>query len=215
MYPFGENRHEDKYTVPSAQGRKLALSEDEKNKILKYATLNIQRRKSVDFWIFSYFCNGMNMTDICHLRFRDISDGFIVFDRMKTRYTRRKKKSIVVISRPEIKAIIERWGNPQVGADEYVFPVLRDGLTDSQVKDRIHDFIAEINTGLKEACREDLKIQEVTTYSARHTYATILKNKGASMSFLKEALGHTDERTTENYLDSFDVETKRKMANLL
>lgn len=215
MYPFGEGQHDDKYTVPAAQGRKLALTEEQKNRLLKYVTLNSRRRKGVDFWIFSYFCNGMNMADICGLRFKDLADDLVVFDRVKTRFTRRNKKSIVVISRPEIKDIIERWGNKPGKPDDYVFPVLREGLTDAQVKDRVHDFIAEVNLGLKEACREDLNLPEITTYSARHTYATILKNKGASTAFLKEALGHTDERTTENYLDSFDVETKRKMANLL
>lgn len=200
--------------IPSAQGRKLALDEPQKNKLLKYATLNIVARKGVDFWIFSYFCNGMNMADVCHLRFRDLPEGFVIFDRVKTRYTQRNKKSIVVISRVEIKAIIDRWGNKPGNPNDFVFPVLRDGLTAQQVQDRIHDFIAEVNSGLAAACA-DLGIPKITTYSARHTYATILKNKGASISFLKEALGHADERTTENYLDSFDIETKRKMANLL
>lgn len=212
-YPFGEAK-EDKYVVPSASGRKLALSEDQKNKLLKFATLDIKARKGVDFWTFSYFCNGMNMTDVCHLKFKDLPDGFVIFDRQKTLFTQRKKKSIVVISRAEIKEIIDRWGNKTGGQNEYVFPVLREGLSPQQVKDRIHDFIAEVNEGLGIACKK-LGLPQITTYSARHTYATIAKNKGASIEFLKEALGHSDVRTTENYLDSFDLETKRKIANLL
>lgn len=210
LYPFGEG----KYVVPAAEGRKLALSEAEKNKLLRYATLNIIARKAVDFWIFSYFCNGMNIADVCNLRLKDLPDGLLIFDRVKTRFTQRKKKSIVVISREEIQKVIERWGNKTTSPSDYVFPVLRDGLTPGQQKSRIHDFISEINAGLAIACA-DLGLPKITTYSARHTYATIAKNKGASVSFLKEALGHSDERTTEHYLDSFDIETKRKIASLL
>lgn len=210
LYPFGEG----KYVIPSAQGRKLALDEAQKNLLLSYKTLNIVARKGVDFWIFSYFCNGMNLADVCYLKFRDLPEGFIVFHRTKTKLTQRAKKPIVVISRAEVKQIIDTWGNKSDDPNEYVFPVLREGLTPQQESDRIHDFIAEINAGLKIAC-EKLKLPKITTYSARHTYATILKNKGASLAFLKESLGHADEKTTESYVDSFDLETKRKYANLL
>lgn len=210
LYPFGE----DKYVVPSSNGRKLALNEEQKNKLLKYPTLNIVARKGVDFWVFSYFCNGMNLADVCYLRFKDLPEGLVVFNRQKTMYTQRKKKPIEVIARPEIKAIIERWGNKSGDMNDYIFPVLRHGLSPSQIKDRIHDFIEEVNKGLAAAC-VDLKIPKITSYSARHTYATILKNKGATIAFLKEALGHADEKTTENYLDSFDMETKRKYSGML
>lgn len=210
IYPFGEG----KYVIPAAKGRKLALSEEQKNQLLNYKTLNIVARKGVDFWMFSYFCNGMNIADVCNLRFKNLPEGLIIFDRTKTKLTQRTKKPIVVISRPEVKQIIDTWGNKSDDPNEHVFPVLREGLTPQQSADRIHDFIAEINEGLKKAC-EDLKLPRITTYSARHTSATIMRNKGASIEFIQEALGHADSKTTQDYLDSFDIETKKKISNLL
>jgi integrase/recombinase XerD len=210
IYPFGE----DKYVIPSSPGRKLALTEDQKNSLLKFATLNITARKGVDFWIFSYFCNGMNMADVCHLRSQDLPDGLVIFNRTKTIFTQRRKKPVVVISRKEIQEIIERWGNKSAAPSSYVFPVLREGLNPAQVKDRIHDFINEVNEGLAIAC-EALKLPKITSYSARHTYATIIRNKGASVEFIQEALGHSDTKTTQSYLDSFDLDTKRKYSNML
>lgn len=210
LYPFGDG----KYVIPTSKGRKLALDEVQKDKLLKYATVNIVARKGVDFWILSYFCNGMNMADVAHLRFKNLPDDLIVFDRVKTANSQRNKTPIVVIMREEVRRVIETWGNKEGGPNDYVFPILRDGLTPQQIKDRIHDFTQEINEGLEIAC-EKLEIPRITTYSARHTFATIAKNKGATTEFIQEALGHSDSKTTKAYLDSFDIETKKRISNLL
>ena len=42
--------------------------------------------------------------------------------------------------------------------------------------------------------------KKVTTYVARHTFSTVLKRSGASTEFIQEALGHSNIKTTENYL---------------
>ncbi len=62
----------------------------------------------------------------------------------------------------------------------------------------------------------DLGIEKkATTYVARHTFSTVLKRSGASTEQIQEALGHTDIKTTESYLDSFDRETKKVLASQL
>ena len=45
---------------------------------------------------------------------------------------------------------------------------------------------------------------KLTTYVARHSYATILKRSGISTSIISEAMGHDSEKTTQIYLDSFE-----------
>lgn len=57
--------------------------------------------------------------------------------------------------------------------------------------------------------------KKITTYMARHTFSTVLKRSGASTEFIQEALGHTDLKTTENYLDSFEKDVKKEYANRL
>ena len=54
-----------------------------------------------------------------------------------------------------------------------------------------------------------------TTYVARHTFSTVLKRSGASTEYIQEALGHSDIKTTENYLDSFEKEVKKEFAQRL
>ena len=85
-----------------------------------------------------------------------------------------------------------------------------------QVKDRITDAIANINYHLR-AIGKNLGIElKVTTYVARHSYATVLKRAGVSTSIISESLGHSSERVTQIYLDSFDNEQMNDaMRNLL
>jgi site-specific recombinase XerD len=46
----------------------------------------------------------------------------------------------------------------------------------------------------------------LTTYVARHSQATIMKKAGIPTSIIKEIMGHSSERVTQIYLDSFDNE---------
>jgi len=53
--------------------------------------------------------------------------------------------------------------------------------------------------------------KKITTYVARHTFSTVLKRSGATTEYIQEALGHTDVKTAENYLDSFEKKVKKEL----
>ena len=56
----------------------------------------------------------------------------------------------------------------------------------------------------------------LTTYVARHSYATVLKRSGVNVALISETMGHADLKTTQIYLDSFDNEQiAGAMENLL
>jgi len=57
--------------------------------------------------------------------------------------------------------------------------------------------------------------KKVTNIVSRHTFSTVLKRSGVSTEFIQESLGHTDKRTTENYLDSFEKEVKKEFSKKL
>lgn len=60
-----------------------------------------------------------------------------------------------------------------------------------------------------------LGIDNITTYTARHSYATISKRKGVSIAYISESMGHCDLKTTEAYLASFEDAEYQKNAHLL
>ena len=51
----------------------------------------------------------------------------------------------------------------------------------------------------------------LTTYVARHSWATIAKNEGIPISLISEGLGHTSEKTTQIYLASFPVDAVNRV----
>ena len=212
IYPFGKG----KYVIPTGKGRKLALAEAQKDKVLTYRTLNPAVQKAVDMWIFSYFCYGMNFADIARLKFGDIKENVIYFDRTKTINTERDRSFIDIPLRDEVWDIVKKWGSwaSSMNPNAYIFLVLRDGLTPKQIHDRVHDFIAETNDNLAVACGE-IELPKMTTYWARHTFATIAYKKGAGLEFLQKALGHSDIKTTQAYINSFDMETRQMVSNWL
>jgi site-specific recombinase XerD len=90
--------------------------------------------------------------------------------------------------------------------NDFIFPILNaeKHLSLSQKDNRIKKMNKMVNKDLKEIA-ELAKIDfNLTTYVARHTYATVLKRSGVSTSIISEALGHDSEKTTQIYLDSFD-----------
>lgn len=211
LYPFGKRR----FVIQSQRKKKPSLDEAQKNALLKFKTKDPGIRKAVDFWIFSYFCNGMNMNDILRLRFCDIGDGKLLFQRRKSIRTSAILEKIAVSMRGEVKKIISMHGQKSLDPKEYVFPVLSKGLTPLQERHRITDFIKEVNENLRPvAVKLKLKFK-LTTYTARHTFSNISLIKGASKEYIQEALGHQSMETTEIYLAGFDWETKKKMSGML
>ncbi|WP_346862104.1 site-specific integrase [uncultured Draconibacterium sp.] len=206
-YPFGAFKN-GLYSPPQPQNIKKALSMSQIKSIVDYKALTDSEERYRDMWVFSYLGNGINMKDICRLQFKHIVGGNIHFHRAKTVNTNRNSKPISIPLIDEIKSIIERWGNGKLSPETYIFPVL-DG-TESAEKERakIQQFTKQVNKYIK---RIALKVgieENVSTYSARHSFATVLKRSGVNIPYISEALGHSNLKTTESYLDSFEDDTR-------
>jgi integrase/recombinase XerD len=114
-----------------------------------------------------------------------------------------------------LRAKIDRWANKDASPGNFIFPVLSHAITPMRQYELIELFIQSINDWMKKI-RLKLGIEiSVTTYVARHTFSTVMKRSGASTEFIQEALGHTNIKTTENYLDSFEKEVKKEFTNRL
>lgn len=213
-YPFGKR----KYRIPSSKNVKKALELEDIEKIYFYKCDPTQpgEQQARDYWFFSYFGNGMNPKDIANLRYKNIDGDYLIFERSKTENSLRSDpKPITVFLNNDMKAIIERWGNKNQSANNYIFPVLEYGITPLRQYELIQNFVGFINDWMKRILKNLGINKKATTYVARHTFSTVLKRSGASTEFIQEALGHTDLKTTESYLDSFGKEVKKEFASRL
>ena len=211
QYPFGLGK--DKYKIQSGTGRKMALTLEQIGQIARYDDGSEATAKYRDYWLFLYLCNGINVADFVKLRYRDIVNGEICFVRQKTERTTKTRKEIRVVVTARMQAIINRWGNP-FRSDNFIFPIL-DGQEDAMRRKMKTLYITRaINKRMKEV-GEQLGIGNISTYTARHSFATVLKRAGTNIAYISESLGHQDLRTTENYLASFEREERIKNAELL
>jgi integrase len=208
-YPFGR----DKYEVKASEGRKMALTLEQIGQIVRYDDGSDATARYRDYWLFLYLCNGINMADFVKLKFANIEDGEIYFVRQKTERTNRMRREIRAIVTPEMQAILDRWGNPP-SPDSYIFPILKGGEDAVTAKKKTQYTTRAINKRMA-AIGEQLGISHISTYTARHSYATVLKRSGANIAYISESLGHNSLQTTETYLASFEKEERQKNAALL
>lgn len=211
IYPFGKK----KYVIPRVRNTKRALTTKEIKEIYEYQTTPYSNEDfSRDFWVFTYLSNGINMKDICKLKYENLGTEFFTFVRNKTK-EKKQGQSISVPITNEISRIIEKWGNKDTSPKNYIFPFLKEGLSEKEVQHRVRYRVAKVNKGLKIVCKELGIEKKLTTYSARHSFATTLKRSGVSTEFIGESLGHSNLRTTQRYLDGFENEQKKEIAKYL
>lgn len=209
-YPFTN------YSVPAAQKNKRALSNDDLKSLIEYKTEVPEEQKAIDFWTFSYLGNGMNFKDIAMLRYSDIKGENIKFYRSKTRSTNKgEQKEISIFLLPRMLEIIQRWGSVNKTGKEYIFPILHDGMSAREENAAIAQFVKTTNKYLKHVTDSLEWSNKVTTYFARHSYATRLKRAGVPIAYISDSLGHVNIATTENYLSSFTDETVKTNAGFL
>jgi len=210
QYPFGHN----KYEIPTGQGRKLALTLQQIKALVSHTDGAEATEHYRDLWFFSYLCNGINFADLITLKYANIQNGEIFFIRAKTINTAKVKKEICALVTPEMQAIMDRWGNPDKRPDAHIFGFLAGNETPLQIKKRTRDVISNCNRHLRKIGKA-INIEGLSTYTARHSYATVLKRSGANIAYISESLGHNDLKTTENYLASFEKEERIKNASFL
>ena len=165
-----------------------------------------------DIFLFSYLSAGINFKDISTLRYCDIEDDRIYYARHKT------KKEMTCRLGPQAKEILAKYSKPDHDEQEYIFPILNRSIhkSEQQIHNRVHKVLVHVNKGLREWSYQLGLKTLLTTYVARHTYATVLKRSGVNIAIISESLGHSDLSTTQIYLDSFEnTQIDEAMKHLL
>lgn len=208
-YPFGRG----KYQIKEGSGKKKALNKKQLKAIAEYRDGSMTTEFYRDLWLFIYFCNGLNVADLISLKFSDIQNGEISFIRKKTKDRTRDVKRIYAAITPEMYSIINKWGNdPKKSV--YIFPFLKPGDSAWEHEKKKKNLTKLINKRMK-MIGEKLNLGKITTYVARHTYATVLRNEGVPISIISPMLGHSSVTTTEIYLADLESEYRAKNASLL
>ena len=207
-------RHVDMRACPT---RKRALDKQTMQLIKDFDS---KGKKSLDLardlFMFSFYTQGMPFVDIAYLKASDIENGTIRYKRHKT------NQPVTVTLVPEAKEIIRRYSNINKSArdkgmnkadDYYIFGIIT-GTDQATVYKQYRSGLATQNRRLRKIGEELGLDFPLTTYIARHTWATLAQNNGVPTAVISQSLGHTSETTTRIYLGSMDTKILAKYNRL-
>ncbi len=157
-----------------------------------------------DMFMFSFYTRGMSIIDLAYLKKKDLQNGVLTYRRQKT------KRQLFVKWEKPMQEIVSRYDTSE---SIYLLPIIR-----SKEKDERRQYINAahlINEKLKKM-GEELKLPiPLTTYVARHSWASIAKSRNVAIATICEAMGHDSENTTRIYLASLDTSVVDKVNNMI
>ncbi|MFN8284538.1 MAG: site-specific integrase [Chitinophagales bacterium] len=153
-----------------------------------------------NIFLFSYYCRGINFIDIALLKWSNIYQNQLSYVREKT-----KERFNLKLLLPAIEIVEYYKEYTFKNKDSYVFPILNENHnTPQSIYNRRQKMNGKINKDLKDIAKKAEIEAELTTYVARHSFATNLKKLGISTNVISQSLGHDSEKTTQIYLESFE-----------
>lgn len=189
LYPFKN------FKISSETTKKRAIKREDIEAIIK---LDLSSRPDLDYardlFLFSFYFRGMSFVDIAFLKVSDIIGDRLYYTRKKTR----QKFSIKITEKAW--RVIKKY-NDLSNKKSYIFPILqREGEEYLDYRNAMR----LVNKKLKKLSEMAELSEPITTYTARHSWATIAKRSGIPTAIISEGLGHDSEETTQIYLDSFE-----------
>lgn len=213
-YPFDDFKV-NKFRMETT---KRAITKADIQKIIKLDLLKLSSHLNFkyydfarDIFLFSYFSCGINIVDIAYLKYENIIDG----DRLSF-YRRKTNKLFSFKMHPKAIGIILKYRKIMYNTNDYIFPILSIQKTEKDRYNKVNGTLKTINKYLQMIGKYLAIETKLTTYVARHSYATALKRSGVNTSIISESLGHSSEKVTQIYLDSFEnSQIDEAMKNLL
>lgn len=165
--------------------------------LTKYPKPFLQLAK--DLFLFSYLSCGINLTDILHIRYADIVDGRLVStDRKRVNSCRSNSNPPPSTSSTSTanRTHIRRTMFPCFKAfcSHYGTTAVRTGATDEQADKSLSETNRRASAPAYHA--HDIRCAALVRNCSERS--------GVSTSIISESLGHSSEKITQIYLDSFE-----------
>jgi len=164
-------------------------------KLIKNLDLSLQ--PSLDFardmFLFSFYTRGMSFIDMAYLKKQNLSNGILSYRRHKT------GQQLYIKWEKCMQDILRKWENQM---ELYLLPILRSSIGNERCLYK-HTLYA-VNKSLKEIAKMVKVVVPLTMYVARHSWASIARNKKIPLPIISEGMGHDSESTTQIYLASLD-----------
>ena len=187
------------YTGTRADRQRALDNEDMKKVFTRLATQSsatTAMRTAQDWFILMFLLRGLPFVDLAYLRKSDLKENVITYRRRKT------GRTLSVTLTTEAVFLLQQYMNRDV-ASPYLFPILRSGEGTEEAYREYQLALRGFNHQLA-LLGELLGIKgRLSSYAARHTWATTAYYCEIHPGVISEAMGHSSITVTETYLKPF------------
>ena len=197
-YPFRKASTTSEKTVKRA----ISLKDIRRLKMLELPYPSA-KRLARDIFLLSFYTRGMSFIDIALLKKSDINNGTLT-------YRRRKTGRIMTLRwEPCMKRIADQYA--PTSPSPYLLSFIQK--PEGDIRKQCHNALTRIDRNLKKIGRKIGLTLPLTLYVARHSWASIARDEGISLSVISEGMGHESEKTTRIYLTSLESQVIDKANN--
>lgn len=195
------------YTVKTTLPQTTALTSDEVLRLMELIVVEGTRQFHVrNAFLFAMFCAGINIKNILLMRWKNVKDGRLQYERTKTG----KKQDIELI--PAALQILTFYKSDKENSEKFIFPFIEDckNTNEEYIYKKVTTWTTKINRTLAELGKMADIDKRLTTHVNRHTFTTIAYEKGISSDELKDLLTHSNVKITEGYIHRLTTGKKDK-----
>lgn len=157
-----------------------------------------------DIFLFSFYTRGMSFIDMAYLRKKDLCGGILHYRRQKT------SQQLSIKWEKPMQEILDKYDTE---SSPWLLPIVQKEGAD--VRTQYKSVYRSVNRWLKTLGKRLRLPIPLTTYVARHTWASAAHRKNIPIATISEALGHDSESTTQIYLSSIDNSLVDKANKLI
>lgn len=165
--------------------------------IRQIKNLDLSMKPTLDFardmFLFSFYTRGMAFVDMAYLKKKDLTNGILTYRRHKT------GQQMLIKWEKCMQEILDKYDTTR---SPYLLPIIK-AMNEDERK-QYGNALRMVNNKLKEIAKKICLPIPLSTYVARHSWASIAKSKNIPLSVISEGMGHDSETTTQIYLSSLD-----------
>jgi len=187
------------YSIKKKATKKRVIKKNDLEKLKLVTPETVWEERAKDYFFASYFLWGISFIDLAFLKVENIENGRMKYIRAKT------GRDYSIGINEQLNTLIEKYSKDK-DEEDFIFDIIQNGETKEAQYRSAKNALKRFNKALRSLC-EKAEIEKISSYWARHTFATNLKNQEVPTAVIKEMLGHASEKTTQTYLASFADET--------
>ena len=209
--PYVPHLFRSVYTGTRADHKRALGNDDMKRvfcKLSQSSGASSNMRRAQEFFILMFLLRGMPFVDLAYLRKSDLRGNVITYRRRKT------GRPLSVTLTPEAMILVKKYMNRDPSSP-YLFPLLKS-------REGTKEAYREYQLALRSFNQQLMLLGELlglsdklSSYTARHTWATLARDYGAPISVISAGLGHTSEEMTRVYLKDFDVSMLNQVNSMV